>query len=154
MKYHKQTILHDPKNGSYGDCYRTALACILDLDPHEVPHFMHGLSNDEGALFEARVDQWLQPLGYSKIVVAFAADLALPDLLSNLAINSPHNYFLLGGQTPRGNGVGHIVVGYHDKVIHDPHPSNCGVNQPMPDGFYWITYIGKKFPAPCRSLLI
>ncbi len=39
MLYHKQLIDHDPDNGKYGDCFRTVLACLLDVpNPEDVPH--------------------------------------------------------------------------------------------------------------------
>ena len=48
MRPQQQKFKHDPANGSYGDCFRTALACILDLDRDEVPHFNEGLQFDDG----------------------------------------------------------------------------------------------------------
>lgn len=38
MQYHKQLNKRDPENGVFGDCYRTAVACILDKHPSEVIH--------------------------------------------------------------------------------------------------------------------
>jgi len=38
MKFYKQKYLHDPGNGVIGDCYRTAIGCILEIDPMELPH--------------------------------------------------------------------------------------------------------------------
>ncbi len=38
MKNLKQIVKHDPDNDQYGDCYRSAIACILDYDSvEEVP---------------------------------------------------------------------------------------------------------------------
>ena len=42
MTPHKQLIKHDPENGQWGDCGRTAIACLLDLHPSDVPHFWEG----------------------------------------------------------------------------------------------------------------
>jgi hypothetical protein len=38
MTPHKQRFRHDPANGIYGDCWRTAIACLLDIQPEEIPH--------------------------------------------------------------------------------------------------------------------
>jgi len=33
----KQIYFHNPEKGSHGDCYRTCIACILEIEPVEVP---------------------------------------------------------------------------------------------------------------------
>lgn len=33
MKYNKQLFRHHPEQGIFGDCHRTAIACMLDLEP-------------------------------------------------------------------------------------------------------------------------
>ena len=38
MTPHKQLNRHRPEEGVFGDCYRTAIACLLDLRPQDVPH--------------------------------------------------------------------------------------------------------------------
>lgn len=42
MKFHKQRFLSDKANGIFVDCMRTAIACILDLEMDDVPHFLEG----------------------------------------------------------------------------------------------------------------
>ncbi len=37
MLQHRQLFLHEPERRSFGDCHRTALACLLNLPPEEVP---------------------------------------------------------------------------------------------------------------------
>ena len=44
MTPQNQLHKHDPANGVYGDCGRTAIACLLDLHPS--PHFWNGEKAD------------------------------------------------------------------------------------------------------------
>jgi len=39
MKLQKQAFRHDPSNGMYGDCHRTAIASILGVERDTVPNF-------------------------------------------------------------------------------------------------------------------
>jgi len=50
MRPQKQKFAHKPDEGVFGDCFRTALAAILDLDRDDVPHF------NEGAMFDSRAE--------------------------------------------------------------------------------------------------
>jgi len=41
LKYYKQLFKHDPgKKANAGDCYRTALACLLGKPPDNLPYFL------------------------------------------------------------------------------------------------------------------
>jgi len=43
----RQIVPHDPPH-SYGDCFRTAIACLLGVDdPADVPHFVAANINDD-----------------------------------------------------------------------------------------------------------
>ena len=57
MTPQKQMFLHDPDNGVWGDCQRTAIACILDRDVEDVPHFFH--DGCDGKTADKRIDDWL-----------------------------------------------------------------------------------------------
>ena len=39
MEFYKQLNEHNPDEGVYGDCYRTAIGCLLNIPPEFVPHF-------------------------------------------------------------------------------------------------------------------
>jgi hypothetical protein len=39
MKFNKQLVEYDPVNKIFGDCMRTAIRCILNLRPEDVPPF-------------------------------------------------------------------------------------------------------------------
>ena len=66
MTPHTQTILADPArndghdaDGNPGDCYRTAIACLLDLEPESVPHFV---AAGEGKWWDA-TQEWVKARG-------------------------------------------------------------------------------------------
>lgn len=40
MSKPRQLHMHDPEAGTSGDCYRTAIACLLGLQAEDVPHFV------------------------------------------------------------------------------------------------------------------
>lgn len=135
MKFHKQRILHDPDNGKYGDCFRTALACLLDMEPEDVPHFMHGAPEAEE--FWAIVDEWLNDNGYSLFTVAYSSGLEL--VQKGMKNQNPGLLYLIAGTSPRGTT--HQCIGFEDQVIHDPHPEGGGLVGPVDDGLYWVNTI-------------
>jgi hypothetical protein len=62
MTPYKQLVKHDPFNGQYGDCARTAIACLLNMHPSEVEHFLEDGCAD-GEVFWRRVNGWLSARG-------------------------------------------------------------------------------------------
>lgn len=110
---------HDA-DGVPGDCFRTAVASLLDYDdPARVPHFaqlpterwwnetrefLQVQHNLDLLYFEAAEDgEWL---------TAFAPSVGR---------------VLVGGPSPRGS-FGHVVVGTLDgRTTWDPHPSRAGL---------------------------
>ncbi len=133
MKLQKQTILHDPSNGKYGDCQRAAIASILSLDVQQVPHFLDGDPSSE--VFNARLREFLAPRGLSLFAIPFDTDI--DSVLRSVGGMNPGVPYMLVGESPRG--VNHVVICQDDAVIHDPHPSNAGLIGPSKgDGYYWV----------------
>jgi len=55
MRFHKQLITnHNPESGIFGDCQRTAIACLLDKHPSDVPHFATPETWNNGETFDLR----------------------------------------------------------------------------------------------------
>lgn len=128
MTPHTQTILADPvrndghdANGVPGDCYRTAIACLLDAAaPTDVPHFV-----EAGDAWWDETQKWVRARG---------------DALYYLPVPVPEDWqewwdyhsqrldhVILSGPSPRGT-FGHAVVGTPNlEVVHDPHPSRAGL---------------------------
>jgi hypothetical protein len=135
MTPHKQRFRHDPDNGVYGDCHRTALACLLDLVPEDVPHFGHGAP--EGEEFNRRIDEWLATRGLCQASVAYGGELQ--HVLDAVQRGGPGVYFLLGG-TSR-TGCNHTVIGCDGAIAWDPSLNDSGIVGPCSDDFYWVTFL-------------
>ena len=136
MTPHKQLYRHRPDEGQVGDCWRTAIGCLLDLPPTEVPHFVETCWNDTPtANLNAR--RWLATKGLGFVELAYSGDL--DSILASIAACSPHTYYLLGGNSR--TGVGHSVIGCHDQIVWDPSLDDAGIVGPMDDGYYWVTYL-------------
>lgn len=138
MKPQKQLFRHRPKDGIYGDCHRTAIAIVLDMDAKDVPHFMHGgVSGDEAAdLAEA----WLNERGIATINVVYGGQLPVSDVLATVDLYNRRSrpVFLLTGKSC--NGTGHVVVCSDGKIACDPALDDSGIVGPCDDGFYWVTF--------------
>ena len=142
MKIQKQLNRHDPKNGIYGDCHRTAIACVLNMDAVDVPHFMDGLHNEPGDSAHEAAEQWLNERGIATITMAFDGKTPLSDILSTVAnVNTRSRpVYILGGESC--NGVNHSVVCCDGEIVCDPSIDNSGIIGPCDDGFYWLTFFG------------
>lgn len=140
MTPHKQMFRHEPASGIFGDCWRTAIACILDLHPTEVPH----ISDRElpSAEFNRRTNEYLATQGMIKIEWAHpcgeAHEESLRILFNNMLIINPGIYYILSGRSR--TGCNHAVVALGDKIVHDPSLDDAGIVGPCDDGFYWITW--------------
>jgi hypothetical protein len=141
MKFNKQLFRHKPEEGIFGDCHRTALACVLDLEPHEVPHFYGDIDltpEQQTDAFEA----WLNERGLYSIYTLFNGG-RLEDVLYTIGAanyRTPGLLYLLGGKSRLGTG--HTVVCQGGAIIHDPSLDDTGIIGPMDDGFFWITFFG------------
>ena len=153
MKQHKQMFRHDPENGVWGDCHRTALACILNLQPAQVPHYIgeHEAAKCKGKEFDWQAAQevWLNRLGYTSVDILFGnGDTTDPGLnglqglLGFMGQRNPRIYYLLGGTSPRGTN--HTVVCLGGGLEWDPHPDGGFLVGPMDHGFYEVTFILPK----------
>lgn len=131
MKPQKQAFRHDPENGVYGDCYRTAIACMLDMERDEVPHFYEG--DPPVDVFNKRAADFLATRGLTTFLVAFDD---FESMLNTMQVCNPNINYIVSGTSPRGTC--HAVIGHGDKIIHDPHPDGGDLVAPCSDGLYWI----------------
>ena len=70
MKLQKQLFPdHNPDEGKFGDCYRTCIAILLDMDAADVPHFARLESTHEWSREKTNevVREWLAERGYSML---------------------------------------------------------------------------------------
>jgi len=135
MQLHKQLFPHDPAGDQYGDCFRTALACLLDLEPSSVPHFMHDGTGEDSVW--ARVNEWLAPRNLAHCTFAVCGDLS--DVFRMMSSVNAGAYYLLAGSSSRG--FNHQVIALNDAILHDPSPSDAGLCGPCDDGYYWISFL-------------
>lgn len=124
MKFFKQMYRHDPKNGIYGDCDRTVIACLLDFDhPTDVPHFFERISeeSEQWEVDEAyeRKKEWLRKRGKTIVQFSFTTD-DLKTVVEAISFQNSGIPFALIGRASRG--VGHVVLCENGRIIHDPHP--------------------------------
>jgi hypothetical protein len=132
----KQLFRHDPEHGVYGDCHRTALACLLDLEPEQVPHFGENFESPE--VFSHRVAEWLSAQGWCEVSVPYQS--TLDELLQCQEALNPDVYYLLGGKSR--TGCGHTVIGCGGEIVWDPSLDNSGIVAPFDtDGLYWVTWL-------------
>lgn len=138
IKHTQKIFPHDPDNGRWGDCYRTCIACILDQEVEDVPHFVdNGVSTDE--IWEAtqewfgKIDMYLVALPFEGIKV---------EALKAANLWASGNRYLLGGTSPRG--LPHMVVGKGNEIEWDPAPPGGDLSDPDEDGYWWIYIIALK----------
>lgn len=141
FRYQYQMFRHDPENGIMGDCYRTAVACVLDKPIHVVPHSHEELTGSE---MEALMDGYLNPLGLFRIYIPVVGD-RFTTVVENLWVRGGGLPMLITGKSPRYD-CNHVMVVYGPNDIWCPSLGRIdGGTQAMepalPDGYYWVEWI-------------
>ena len=125
MKRYQQLIRHDPDNGQWGDCWRTAIACILEIPPENVPHFSDKDNNFVQAM--THTQQWLKESGLGMIMFYIDINSDEPDPVRRLFEIYQNGCtigmqdgpaFVVWGISERG--IGHVVVADRNGFRHDP----------------------------------
>lgn len=140
MRLQKQKYRHDPDNGTYGDCHRTAVAMCLGLDRDDVPHFLHD-NTKNWSEFGRRVDEFLATKGMAMVQMPFNAD-SVTAICDTLRHSAPLVPCILGGTS--ANGTGHSVVVFRGELF-DPAIDDSGIVGPMSDGYFWLTFFCPAF---------
>lgn len=100
-----------------GNCFSACVASILELPLEDVPYFM---AEPEDQWY-ARFETWLECRDMYPLMQP------LPDGPRGWA---PSGFHILSGHSPRKPDdpeALHSVVGYHGRILHDPHPSRAGL---------------------------
>lgn len=141
MIRHMQRFRHDPAKGQYGDCHRTAIACLLDLDPESVPHFyeekVQAEARGENYHWRDEVERFLNTRGFTAVDITFGCDL--PELFRFMETWNPQTLYLLGGSSPRR--FNHTVICCGGGFEWDPHPDAEFVDSPLDSGYFEITFL-------------
>ena len=135
MTPHKQLNRHRPEAGEIGDCWRTSIACLLDMHPREVPHFVEH-DFEDSATATRNLREWLAGIGLGMVEFPFSAPLEA--MMSSIHAINPGSYYLLSGNSR--NRCGHTVVACGDKIVWDPSIDDSGIVGPMDDGYYWVMF--------------
>jgi len=134
----KQLFRHEPDKGIYGDCWRTAIACLLDLPPEDLPHVHGGITTDA----EHPVNDWLAERGLVLLATAFHGEDPMQTILDAVSACNKGVRFLFSG-TSR-TGCNHVVIAQDGKIIHDPSLTDAGIIGPCDDGYWWVNFIGRR----------
>lgn len=145
IRRNKQLFRHEPWNGIFGDCHRTAISCLLGLAPHEVPHFIQQEMESDGYWRELQ-NSWLAERGFVLLTSYYAGEgLSLTKLLSVLEGCNGSQPAILGGRSPRGTD--HSVVYLGRGAIWDPSEFGGGLVGPLSNGFWEVNYLGVRLQA-------
>ena len=102
MKY-----VYQDKFGDEGNCLQACFASLLELQLHEVPHFVDSPNwlND--------INRFLHKIGLRMIYTA------------NLYAWPENSFYMRWGKSPRG--LDHSAIYWNDILSHDPHPEGGGI---------------------------
>lgn len=134
MTPQKQLYRHDPDNGVWGDCHRTAIAMVFDLPAEDVPHFVHGWPS--AAEVNEAQERWLRARGMTAVNILFDVKDHTEVLDHMHAMQGGDFCYLLSGISR--NGTGHVVA-CRGRMMFDPALDDSGIVGPHDDGFYWVT---------------
>ncbi|RWN78059.1 MAG: hypothetical protein EOS02_09875 [Mesorhizobium sp.] len=132
MRLVKQLHRHLPDQGIYGDCARTVIACLLDLDPEDVPHAHRELAAGEQ---QEMHDAFLLDRGILRISIPVQI-AEIEKALEWGAYYAKGMPYVLAG-TSR-TGVNHVVIAHGREIIWDPSLTDAGIIGPCDDGLYWF----------------
>ena len=134
-----QTVPHDPPR-SFGDCHRTAIACILDLPPDRIPHIAGKESN---AQWLVKMNEALTPHGYQIASIAFTGSIPLHEMMGYMEELNPTVHYILCGRTK--DDVPHVVVCRGGNIMHDTCAGKPGVHKPTFDRHigaeFWVLHL-------------
>lgn len=133
MTPYKNSVVHDPANGLFGDCVRSAIASLLDTHPSSVPHFYADYEEGE-EVWDKYIIPWLEEnYGLAPFFVPVSGEWSLSDALGWMGEVNPDTYHMVFGQSP--TPAKHVVIGYNGAIVHDPSWTNGGLVAPQ--NGYW-----------------
>lgn len=122
----EQHQAHLDANGpTVGDCWRTAIACLLEVPRDGVPHWMEIYKNEPES-----VGWWYDTVAFVEAArpgwtLALTRPVIWPIYLQRTEMTQR---VLLTGKSPRGDWL-HVVLAdsVTGEVVWDPHPTGGGV---------------------------
>jgi len=136
-------------DGTHGDCYRTCLAMVLDVDRDAVPHFMGdvppGTPTDDPRHIESVQAEraWLRE-HHDVVPVCTAFDPArmdLHDIAGQFHAHSPDVAAIL--MCSLGGPANHVVVSYGGRLYDPLGDVDPASYRPCIDGLWWAIVLAK-----------
>lgn len=127
----KQSCLYAADGIGNGDCLVACLASLLDLPLWMVPPF-HQMFGRGGGVYRERCDEWLAKFFNVKMFRTEAEDVA--------GVQKLPEFYIANGLSARG--VYHSVIYRSGMLVHDPHPSDDGIQ--AVDWYWHLDVVGKK----------
>lgn len=148
MQFHRQLNPHIPEIGLIGDCFRTCIACMLNLHPSEVPNFSaigYNESEVESPEMRAAVQTFLKELGLTLISIPLVGTQPVEAVTAALAgINGDDFCYMLSGKGVAGHG--HVCIYRGADLLWCPSGSKGIVSGHDPykeePSFYWVMFLG------------
>ena len=112
-----------------GNCWQTAVACLLEVSPDTLPdQNVCDLKVGSPPFYQNELGAYLRK-HYGLAFVSIQ-----PFMLTQLTVKEP-GIHLMSGKTVRTsrNHQNHIVVARHGELLWDPHPSRAGLTEVI----YW-----------------
>lgn len=133
------------------DCFRTCLACLLEMNPLNVPDFYEEFPLED----QESVDKWYNAYqdfcatqGFKIVNLHVTTPDGVPGILEWMGNNNPDTYYILSGNTEASSTVGHSVIALGGMIAHDPYPGGLRLTGPLHHGAFEIEFlIPLKFTA-------
>lgn len=128
MTTHLTQTIADADRQAVGDCWRTAVACLLDLtDPTEVPHF---IAIDRARGDESSTRWWTDTVDFVNRHTPDGLTLRLLTPVFPIYADPDGGYphVIATGPSPRGDWYHAVIVDARTgELVWDPHPSRAGL---------------------------
>lgn len=147
MTTHLTQTITDTTGPVPGDCWRTAIACLLDRDdPTTVPHFI-AAALPEGDDVDTSTAWWDASVAYVERCVPDGQTFLLlqPRFPVHAEPDLAHPHVIATGRSPRGDWQHSVIADARTgELVWDPHPSRAGLAGPIED----IAAIGTPLETP------
>ncbi|HEX7866574.1 MAG TPA: hypothetical protein VF555_16580 [Variovorax sp.] len=124
-------VMQDTFGRDDGNCFSACLASIFEVPLSEVPNFFL-TAGDEANAWWAAVRDWLRPRGFGVIGLQLGDEVGLLDEFEG--------WLIVTGESARD--IHHATIWRDGKMVHDPHPSQCGIRHPQ-----WINVLYPLDPS-------
>lgn len=142
MLIQKQKNLHQPELGIYGDCFRTCLAVLLDVDALMVPHFLHNYDNRTPEEIDRSIAGWLEYQNLNLIRIQFPGEETQENIMLSANMMGSGLPYLLSGLSR--TGCNHVVVCQGTEIVCDPSLTDAGIIGPMKENYWWVEWLVGK----------